>query len=652
MGNRFLCAVLVLVCATPAGADEAADAARAIEREIVVMLAGASGAFDPGRVRLVTARDAVEAAAALEAFARDPAVAWAEPNQVREPCVWSLDASPARRAGVATVPDDGLWHPDDPLYRDGRQWGPAAIAAPAAWMRSRGDPAVIVAIADTGLDPSHPDLTAGGVARLAHPINVTGEPVTAWEDVYGHGTPVAGIAVARANNGATFDSLGIAGIAGGDGADNPGVRIMPIRITRGTSGLASSFDIAGAIVHAVACGARVLNLSFAGRHPSALERAALEHAIARGCLVVTAIGNRGASTPELPLYPAAYAADGLCLAVGAIGPDGARAAFSSYGPGLDLLAPGVDVWTTFMTYPSAAGASYPGYVRGSGTSFAAPFAAGAAALLAAARPALDASDLRALLRGAARDVGAEGPDRETGWGTLDAAAALARVGGEVAIVHDEVAATALRTLATDTLVVPAPGPGTLTRWVGAHRATCVEAIARIAIPDSLADPVQVWPRVAGTFAMRSDFRPPYVVPWAEVAGRDGRWVTLRGHLFRIEGDHGDDGWVPLPPDQIRIGYTLIGRRVPPAAAAAVERPRPLDAAPNPFRHVVRLRGTPGAAVAIYDVAGRRCGQGRLDSEGIWVWNGRDASGHELPAGLYFARSGLDAARTTRLVRIR
>src|SRR5207249_10248270 len=125
---------------------------------------------------------------------------------------------------------------------------------------------------------------------------------------------------------------------------------------------------------------------------------AMRYAIADGCLVVAAGGNRGATAPRDPIYPAAYAADALCLQVGASDAWDRRAVFSSYGPGLDLVAPGVDVWTTFMTYPSAAGATYPGYVAVSGTSFAAPFATGVAGLLAAARPELAADDLRQLMR--------------------------------------------------------------------------------------------------------------------------------------------------------------------------------------------------------------------------------------------------------------
>jgi subtilisin family serine protease len=638
---------------------------RAIEREIVVAFApvarDAAGAiaFDRAHLALVSTPDSATAVAALAALARDPAVAWAEPNRVREACVSGysrVSEAPTSPGQTAATTGLAAWHPDDPLYRDGRQWGLGAIGAPSAWVVSRCDPATVLAIADTGMDPAHPDLAWGPGSlgsRIVHAINVTGEPPGAWADEYGHGTPVAGVAVALANNGATFDSLGIAGVAGGDGALNPGARVMPVRITRSGTGLASSFDIAAAIVHAVARGARVVNVSFAGRYPSALERAALLHAIARGCLVVAAIGNRGASAPEAPMYPAAYAADGLCLAVGAMGADGARAVFSSYGPGLDLIAPGVDVWTTFMTYPSAAGAAYPGYVRASGTSFAAPFASGAAALLASARPDLDGSDLRALLRESARDAGEGGPDRETGRGVLDAGAGLAAVGPGAVLLHDEVPATAFRALGEDTLVVGEGGPGTLDRYVGARRAVRFEATASVAIPDSFAAAARVWPRIAGTFALRGDFRQPYFVPWAEVAARDGRSVTLRGHLFRIADEAGDDAWVPLAPDQIRFGYTVLGPRAEPRVEVAEPASVRLAAAPNPFRDRVRLRGLPGAAVAIVDLAGRRVCEARLDAEGVWVWDGRDASGRELAPGLYLARGPAPAGgRATRLVRVR
>jgi subtilisin family serine protease len=306
----------------------------------------------------------------LEDLAHDPHVAWAERNVVREPALDHLDGD---HSSLATH-DANPW-PDEPLLRDTRQWGLANAGAAGvyggiagadvhaldAWSRSTGSASLRLAIADTGIDPNHPELQAALASgtRVELGVNVTGDPSPTFADSFGHGTAVVGVMAARTGEGAHFDSLGIAGVCGGDGGANPGCRIVPIKITPGHSGLASAFDIARAIVYAADVGARALNLSFAGGGPSRLEREALAYAIVRGCVVVAASGNRGASTtPRTPKYPAASEADGLCLQVGASDPWDRRAVFSSYGPGLDVVAPGVDVWSTFATYPSAAGASY------------------------------------------------------------------------------------------------------------------------------------------------------------------------------------------------------------------------------------------------------------------------------------------------------
>src|SRR5262249_46333627 len=190
-----------------------------------------------------------------------------------------------------------------------------------------------------------------------------------------------------------------------------------------------------------------------------------------------------------------YAADGLCIGVGASDPYDRRARFSSYGPGLDVVAPGADIWTTFMTYPSAAGARYPGYLPGSGPSFPAPVVARAGGLLAALRPELTDTDFQRLIRAGADDVGEPGPDAATGAGRLDAAAALAAVGPTVGIWHDEVAGERFTTLATDTLRVRDPGPGTIGLLRGEHRAELVQVETSVAVPDSFLGPVRVWPRV-------------------------------------------------------------------------------------------------------------------------------------------------------------
>jgi subtilisin family serine protease len=531
-------------------------------------------ALDPERIWLLAAPDSATAVAALEALLADPGVEWAEPNRVREFAALRFDLPVA----------------DDPLLRDGRQWGlrnlgPASpwggvagadIHALEAWALCSGSNDVLLAVADTGIDPAHPDLAAtlpDGSPRIVHAVNLTGlEPADAFADSNYHGTGVAGVMAARTNDGPHFDSLGMAGVCGGDGRDNFGCHLVPIKISPRHSGSATSYAISAAALYATAVGARAMNLSYAGNSPSRIERLAMHWAIARGCVVVAAAGNNGYLTAPGVQYPAAYAADGLGIQVGATDRFDQRTSWSSYGPDMDLMAPGLDIWTTYMTYPSAVGTAYPGYVAMSGTSFAAPFVTGAVGLLAAARPELIDVDFKHVLRESAHDIGERGVDAMTGWGRLDAAAALDAVGPAIGIWHDEVAGQSFRALSSDTLQVDEGGFGTLGHWSGRHFAELIEVTANLVLPDSFLGPVRVWPRVGGTTTVRSGWRLPYFVPWAEVVEWNppgtslpgpARSFTLRGYLYRIAITDcpgcPEDEYVPLPPTQMRFGFTVMGR---------------------------------------------------------------------------------------------
>jgi subtilisin family serine protease len=583
--------------------------------------------LDPARVWLLEAPDSAAAAAAARALADDPAIEWVELSQPREPAVFSLDFAPpppahARPGAERTDPA----FPSDPFFRDSRQWGlrnlgpsgayggraNADIHALDAWQQSTGAGAIRLAIADTGVDPNHPELQAqlSGGSRIELGINVTADPSPSFADSFGHGTPVAGVMAARTGEGAHFDSLGIAGVCGGDGRDNPGCRIVPIKIAPGHSGGATSFDIARAIVYAAGVGARAINLSYAGPGPSRLERTALYYAITRGCVLVAASGNKGDTQGSQPQYPAAYAADGLCVQTGASDCFDRRAAFSSYGPGLDLVAPGLDIWTTYMTYPSAMGVARNGYVAGSGTSFAAPFVTGTIGLLAAARPELTDTDFQQVLRASADDIGAPGVDAETGWGRLDAAAALRSVDPSLGIWHDEVRADSFRPGAVDSLLVSESGPGTMAiprLWPDAR---LIEATATVSLPDSFLEPVRVWPRVAGTMTVRGDFRLPYFAPWAEVASIGADSFTLRGYLYELQpcAGCGPETSLPLPLDQARFGFTVIGR---------ADRAPSLEVLTPPARTVI----SPGDSLA---VGWRASDPDEVTAVELWLEGGRAA----------------------------
>lgn len=626
--------------------------------------------LDPSRVLLVEAADAEAARAAIAALAADPAVAWVEPNAVRTPAIeWrptqgAADRVPAPAFSTLLSPS----FPNDPLFQDSRQWGlrnlgPAGIYggvagadihALGAWAISVGSNDVLLAVADTGIDPDQPDLAAtlpDGSPRVTLAFNSTRGPDRSVRDTYGHGTPVAGVMAARTNDGVHFDSLGAAGVCGGDGADNFGCRIVPIKITQGNSGESSSFDIARAVFYATRVGCRALNLSFAGDEPSEIERKALRHAITHGCVVVTAIGNRGFVYGPRPQYPAAYAADGLCIAVGASDEWDRRAVFSSYGPGLDVVAPGIDIWTTFMTYPSLAGGWYLGYLSDAGTSFATPFVTGTVGLLAAARPDLDAGDFQSIVRLSADDVGEPGRDTETGWGRLNAEAALLRVRPDVALWHGETIVTGLRRVGIDTLNVEGAVPPAAERYRGRRALARFEVTATVAIPDSFAGPVDVWPRAKGTSTLPAGRPPAAWTSWSEVASRGERTATLRGYLYRVLDAGSDDAgaWLPVPPDQARLAFTVLGTVGHAPAAGATWLGPIVRPSPNPFRSATALWGPPHAPVEIFDLAGRRVRAVVLDGSGRAHWDGHGADGMPVGPGLYFLR--LPRGPAARVVRL-
>lgn len=320
-----------------------------------------------------------EAAARL---VQEPAVEWAQPNYVYH-ALAEETSPPILPSLLAQV------LPNDP-YLDS-QWGLKRVRAPDAWMITRGDPSVTVAVVDTGLDFSHPDKPT----HLMPGFNFI-DPNQPPNDDYGHGTRVTGIIAA-----ATDNSEGIAGVA-------PEITVMELKVLDST-GQGTEYDVAQALDYAASHGARIVNLSLGGSgDPDDVMCNATAQSYASGLLLVAAAGNSGPP----PIYPAACPG---VLAVGATDDTDAVAYFSVPGSYVSLAAPGVYILSTTM------GGDY-GY--GSGTSFASPHVAGAAALIWSAQPSLSVEDVATILKSTAQDIGDPGWDQYSGWGRLDAKAAI------------------------------------------------------------------------------------------------------------------------------------------------------------------------------------------------------------------------------------
>lgn len=299
-------------------------------------------------------------------------------------------AEPNYVASIASLPAEIFTPlpPTDPGYA--QQTYLAAVQVPEAWKAINESLGVTVAVLDTGVDASHPDLAA---KMLAGYNFVDGNTDTA--DDNGHGTRVAGVIAASANNG-----LGIVGIA-------PNASILPVKVMD-AKGLGNYVNIAAGIYYAVDHGARVIMLGFGGQGESMLVHLAVNYAMSKGALVVAAAGNTG---DETPIYPAAYPG---VVAVGALASDGGIAGFSTRGS-VSLVAPGTSIASTD---------SDGRYSASTGTSMSAAIVAGVAALLAGQPQFTDLCALRAAMYGNAGDLGMKGVDPVYGYGQVRTLASL------------------------------------------------------------------------------------------------------------------------------------------------------------------------------------------------------------------------------------
>ena len=371
---------------------------------------------------------------ALKTYASDPGVEFAIPN-VRYQVQMSLtervkklfksptpsstpnpisSKSPSKSQTLArtVMPDiPGLTAPSvkdstSDASANGEQWYLSSLQMAQVWSdHGAGSSGITVAVLDTGVDYTHPALL-GRIIKGPDYIDKDYDP----KDEHGHGTHVAGIITAG-----TPDNQGFSGLA-------PNVRVLAIRVLD-AKGSGSLFNIAKGIAYAANNGAKVINLSLGSPPGGGLMRSLANflagYAERKGALIIAAAGNAGSDIG----YPAAAS---KFLAVGATNEQNYLASFSNRGAELDIVAPGVNILSTFPTYEVTANASGlpQNYASLNGTSMATPMVSALAAMLLSQDPYLKPAALRARLEATATDLGPLGRDNQFGHGVINPSKAL------------------------------------------------------------------------------------------------------------------------------------------------------------------------------------------------------------------------------------
>jgi subtilisin family serine protease len=403
---------LILVGLDPAVSKEEATALFARQGLTLVHL---WRAFDLAAVRPASAvneraSDAVLAVAMQQARAL-PIVRFAE-----------LDG----RIEAAVLPNAIEQHepfqPDDPVYP--QQWALEQIGMPTAWTITQGDPSLVVAVLDSGVEIDHEDL--GDHIYAINPVEAAGQPgvdddnngyiddLHGWDwveddndpnDQFGHGTHVIGTMAATIDNG-----VGIAGMGSN-------LHILPLRVLD-ARGSGSISDLVSGMDYARRRGAHILNLSLVLRLDSSAIHQALQQLYNDGILMVAATGNYGSQV----YWPAAYPET---IAVAAVDQNNLHAGFSNAGPETDIAAPGDNVLSTYLDNS---------YFSSRGTSMAVPHVSALAALIWSLRPDWDRDAVVETILSTAVDVNVDaypGPDPYLGSGRIDAAAALRQAAAAV-----------------------------------------------------------------------------------------------------------------------------------------------------------------------------------------------------------------------------
>ncbi len=289
--------------------------------------------------------------------------------------------------------------PRDPYLK--HQWGLFKVGAPKAWDKETGRTPVVVAVLDTGVDLLHPDLK-GRVTAGRNVADNDDNP----QDHHGHGTHVAGIVAASTNN-----RVGVAGMSWG-------AKLLAVKVLA-DDGEGSDCDIALGMVSAADAGAKVLNMSLGseGVECGFVAQAAVDYVRDKGALPVVSSGN-GARKGNKVTSPASCAG---VLAVGATDQNDRVAVFSTHHSYVGVSAPGVGIVSTYID-PKTGNRTYASM---SGTSMAAPFVSGLAALLMAKNPTWTPDQVMDRIVKTSKDRGLRGKDPYYGAGRIDAARALA-----------------------------------------------------------------------------------------------------------------------------------------------------------------------------------------------------------------------------------
>lgn len=286
----------------------------------------------------------------------------------------------------ANLDNDASWHLESANIRKG-------------WNLSKTDGVITVVVMDTGCQLTHPDLSAN--LDTVHAWNAMSNCVLTSESAQ-HGTHVAGLVAACANNG-----IGVAGVS-------YNAKVLPMKVISeggGTSYIIGAFDkLFSQINSGAVTNVRVINMSLSTSVNSTLVHSAIQTAVNQyGILPVASAGNGGGTNAT---YPSDYSE---CISVISITRGGNKAPDSNYGSTKDISAPGNGVYSTVP--PSS-------YTYLNGTSQAAPIVSGVAALMFAAKPSATVSQVRNALLNSATDIGASGFDIYTGYGKVNAEAAL------------------------------------------------------------------------------------------------------------------------------------------------------------------------------------------------------------------------------------